>query len=204
MQIISGKGYSSDTAGSRFRISDYGRRIWCGYRKFSQENGQQCLAAALILFSETIFSWEELQCIDHELSALYNAVKFFRSSIEGTSLRLRTDHNLLLFAFKQKADKVSPRQLRQLSFLSQYATQIEYVSVSENYIADAFSRIDVLRFPTLIDFHKRSRAQINDEVIHKLVRNSDMSLKIPKCAFGPGHLAIYCHILTEDIRPFVP
>ncbi|GFX48167.1 hypothetical protein TNCV_4115021 [Trichonephila clavipes] len=48
---------------------------------------------------------------DRELLAPYSAIKYFRHMIEGHILILYTDHKLLTFAFNQKLDKASPRQL---------------------------------------------------------------------------------------------
>ncbi|GBL88486.1 Retrovirus-related Pol polyprotein from transposon 297 [Araneus ventricosus] len=54
---------------------------------------------------------------DRELLAAYMAIKYFRLMVEGRSFILFTDHKPLTFAFRQKEDKCSPRQLRQLDLI---------------------------------------------------------------------------------------
>lgn len=47
---------------------------------------------------------------DRELLAIYTAVKYFRYLLEARTFSIFTDHKPLIFAFKQKLDKASPRQ----------------------------------------------------------------------------------------------
>lgn len=49
---------------------------------------------------------------DRELLAVYAAIKFFRHLLEAKEFSIFTDHKPLIFAFKQKPDKASPRQAR--------------------------------------------------------------------------------------------
>jgi len=54
---------------------------------------------------------------DGELQAVYSSLKFFRSMVEGRKLIIKTDHKPLTYAFLQKSDKASPRQIRQLDLI---------------------------------------------------------------------------------------
>ncbi|GFS70785.1 pro-Pol polyprotein [Nephila pilipes] len=54
----------------------------------------------------------------------------------------------LIFAFKQKPEKCSPRQLSHLDHISQFSTDIRHVNGKDNIIADAFSRIEIDAIPT--------------------------------------------------------
>ncbi|TDG38405.1 hypothetical protein AWZ03_015173, partial [Drosophila navojoa] len=49
---------------------------------------------------------------DRELLAIYLSIKHFRYMLEGRIFDVRTDHKPLVFAFTQKPEKASPRQLR--------------------------------------------------------------------------------------------
>lgn len=65
---------------------------------------------------------------DRELIAIYHAIKFFRLWIEGNAdIEIRTDHKPLTYAFAQKSDKASPRQLHQLNLIGQFTTKISYI-----------------------------------------------------------------------------
>lgn len=65
---------------------------------------------------------------DRELTAIFEAVKYFRYFLEGRDCKIVTDHKPLIYAFMQRSEKASPRQQRQLSFISQFTTRIEYLS----------------------------------------------------------------------------
>ncbi|XP_035222010.1 uncharacterized protein LOC118194908 [Stegodyphus dumicola] len=56
---------------------------------------------------------------DRELLGIYLSVKQFKYMLEGRDFQIFTDHKPLIFAFKQKNDKASPRQLRQLQMKKQ-------------------------------------------------------------------------------------
>lgn len=49
---------------------------------------------------------------NRELLAIYRGLEFFRHMLEGRNFVIKTDHKPLTYAFSQKAEKVSPRQLR--------------------------------------------------------------------------------------------
>lgn len=54
---------------------------------------------------------------DKELLAIYAAIRYFRHFLEGRRFVIKTDHKPLVYAFRQKPEKASPRQLRQLDFI---------------------------------------------------------------------------------------
>ena len=64
---------------------------------------------------------------DRELLSAYAAVKKFRHLVEGRRFILFTDHKPLTYAFHQRMDKASPRQVRQLDFISQFTTDIRHI-----------------------------------------------------------------------------
>ena len=81
---------------------------------------------------------------DRELLGIYLAVKHFRYMLEGRQFLIRTDHKPLVYAFQQKLDKASPRQIRQLDFIAQFSTNIEHISGKDNVVADPLSRIEAV------------------------------------------------------------
>lgn len=82
---------------------------------------------------------------DRELTAIYESIKYFKHFLEGRDFHILTDQKPLIHAFKQRADKASPRQCRQLSYISQFTTSIRHITGSENTVADALSRVDLIR-----------------------------------------------------------
>lgn len=52
---------------------------------------------------------------DRELTAAYQAIKYFRPLIEGRNIILRTDHKPPTFAFQQKSNKATPPSMETIS-----------------------------------------------------------------------------------------
>ncbi|GFU32796.1 transposon Tf2-11 polyprotein, partial [Nephila pilipes] len=101
---------------------------------------------------------------DRELYALYASIKKFHHIHEGRNFSIYTDQKPLIFAFKQKPEKCSPRQLRHLDYISQFSIDIRHVNGKDNIIADTFSRIaiDVITTHSKLDYKTISQEQVND------------------------------------------
>ena len=78
------------------------------------------------------------------LLAVYEAVQHFRHILEGYAFKIYTDYKPLIHAFTLEKEKLPPIQLNQLSFISQYSTDIEYIKGAENIVADALSRVEAV------------------------------------------------------------
>lgn len=107
---------------------------------------------------------------DRELLGAYKALKYFQHMLEGQSFCLFTDHKPLQFAFQQKLEKASPRQIRYLDFLSQFTTDIRYLPGKDNIVADALSRVEAIHVEHLIDYSKLAENQRNDEELKQLLK----------------------------------
>lgn len=141
---------------------------------------------------------------DREFLAIYQSVKYLKYSIDGQNCIIYTDHKPITFAFRQKPDKASPRQLRQLrhlDFIGQFTTDIRHVSSSENIIADAFSRIETIA--SKIDLELIASSQQNDIELEQILSNPSSTFKIAKIAFPNSNLNMICDISTDYVRPFI-
>lgn len=140
---------------------------------------------------------------DRELLAAVASVKYFRHMLEAREFILYTDHKPLTYAFFQKSEKCSPRQARQLDFLSQFTTDIRHVTGSENIPADVMSRIASITVPNIINYTEIAEAQETDpELATLLTSPTSMQLikvKLPECDFE-----ITCDVSTGVARPYVP
>lgn len=136
---------------------------------------------------------------DRELLAAYLAVKKFRYLLEGRTFTLYTDHKPLMYAFRQKPDKASPRQFRHLYFIGQYTTDIRHISGTDNVPADAFSRVEVVH---AIDYKALADEQTNDEDLRKA--KDANTLDIRKSNIPGVEDSIYCDFSTGKARVFVP
>ncbi|GFS60772.1 uncharacterized protein TNCV_2001711 [Trichonephila clavipes] len=71
----------------------------------------------LAFFSRKLTSSEKsYSAYDRELLAIYSAIRHFRYMLEARDFTVFTDHKPLTYAFRQKSDKCSPRQIRQAGF----------------------------------------------------------------------------------------
>ncbi|GFX62772.1 retrovirus-related Pol polyprotein from transposon 17.6 [Trichonephila clavipes] len=106
----------------------------------------------LAFFSRKLTSSEKsYSAYDRELLAIYSAIRHFRYMLEARDFTVFTDHKPLTYAFRQKSDKCSPRQIRQLDFISQFTTNIVHIPGSDNIAADVLSRVSAITFPSQID-----------------------------------------------------
>ena len=101
---------------------------------------------------------------DREVLAMYLAIKHFRHFIEGREFHVWTDHKPLTFSIATNSNCYSPRQARQLDFISQFTTNIRHVKGSNNPVGDTLSRVDInaLQQPNGIDFTAMAVAQQTD------------------------------------------
>lgn len=139
---------------------------------------------------------------DRELLAVYQGIKYFKPNLEARKFIICTDHKPLIYAFHQKSDKASPRQIRQLDFISQFTTDIIHVKGSDNTVADALSRINAISMPSLLTSESIFEEQQKDEELQHIL-NSANSAKLQKLTL-PDNIIIYCDTTTGIVRPYIP
>ena len=128
-------------------------------------------------------SQRKYSAYDCELTAIYEAVKYFSFLVEGRDFKILTYHKPLIYAFMQKSEKASPRQTRQLSLIAQYTTQIEYIKGTENTVADSLSRVESIRLPVEINLNELAEKQEADEQLKDIRESSDYPLTLKR--MGP-------------------
>lgn len=142
---------------------------------------------------------------DRELLAIYSTIKFFRYMLEGNHFTIYTDHKPLIYAFKQKPEKASPRQLRHLDFISQFSTDIRYIEGKRNIVADALSRIETISMPDSMNYEELSKEQLSDNELKFLLNNPQKhSLKLVAITLPDSNISIYCDTSTKQARPYIP
>ncbi|GFW81029.1 retrovirus-related Pol polyprotein from transposon 17.6 [Trichonephila clavipes] len=124
----------------------------------------------LAFFSRKLTSSEKsYSAYDREHLAIYSAIRHFRYMLEARDFTVFTDHKPLTYAFRQKSDKCSPRQIRQLDFISQFTTNIVHIPGSDNIAADVLSRVSAITFPSQIDYDCIAETQQTDQELHTLI-----------------------------------
>ncbi|GFS54678.1 integrase catalytic domain-containing protein [Trichonephila clavipes] len=136
---------------------------------------------------------------DRELLGIYLSLKHFKHLLEGNDFTFYTDHKHLTFAFQQKNEKASPRQLRQLQYISKFLTNIQHVQGNDNVVADALSKIESV---STIDYDAIAEKQQHDKELQKLIQGSS-SLQF-KPSTLPSGKTIWCDISILKIRPYIP
>lgn len=140
---------------------------------------------------------------DRELLAIYMAVKHFRRLIEGNDVIVFTDHKPLTHALTRlPSNNDTPRRERQLHFISQFCTAIEYVHGKDNNVADALSRIEEIQCPTYIDYDKLAVDQDKDDELKSLKLQTN--LKFTNIALPGLSRPITCEMSTGTPRPYLP
>lgn len=136
---------------------------------------------------------------DRELLGIYLSVKHFKHLLEGNDFTIYTDHKPLTFAFQQKNEKASPRQLRHLQYISEFSTNIQHIQGKDNVVADALSRIESI---STIDYDAVAEKQVHDKELQQLMQES------PSLQFKPSTLpsgkTLWCDTSTSNIRPYIP
>ncbi|GFX22285.1 hypothetical protein TNCV_2951261 [Trichonephila clavipes] len=104
---------------------------------------------------------------------------------------------------RKKSDKCSPRQIRQLDFISQFTTNIVHIPGSDNIAADVLSRVSAITFPSQIDYDCIAETQQTDQELHTLIA-SGTSLELKKVTFPNSSTEIMCDLSTGTARPYIP
>ena len=154
--------------------------------------------------SETRFS-----AFDRKLLAAYLAIKHFRHFVEGRSFHILTDHKPLTYALQKNSDRLSPRQIRHLDYISQFTSDICHIQGSRNAAADALSRIQLetnalLNSFHLTDFSVIAAAQHNDPELRNWKSQPFPSLQLSAVPLPGTPKPLICDIATGTSRPFVP
>jgi hypothetical protein len=78
---------------------------------------------------------------------MYEVVSYFHHMLEARHFTILTNHVPPTFTFKQKKDKISPRQFNHLDLISQFMKDIRNISGQDSIVADALSRIEIITAP---------------------------------------------------------
>ena len=140
---------------------------------------------------------------DRELTAIYEAIKYFSYILEGRDFKILTDHKPLTYAFSQRPEKASPRQVRQLSYIAEFTTKIEHVCGKDNVVAVCLSRIDSLSLTTSLNLKTLDRLQKEDEQLQNLLKENNTSLDLKLVPFDSTH-SIVCDTSGNVVRPYIP
>ncbi|BHF70280.1 hypothetical protein SprV_0301333000 [Sparganum proliferum] len=168
---------------------------------------QQHLAGSiqpLAFFSKKLLPAEtRYSTFGRELLAIYLAVKHFRHFLEGQEFTIFTDHKPLTFAIHSRSDKLSPREICHLDYISQFTSDIRHIDGSRNEVADALSRPSIahLQLSPGIDLAEMAAEQRR---VGSPCDEDVSGLQLQELPLTTGNGTILCDISTPSHRPFVP
>lgn len=136
---------------------------------------------------------------DRELLAIYEGIRHFRDQIEGRNFTVLTDHKPLTFAITQSAKTASPRRIRQLNFISQFTTDLQYCHGDTNTVADTLSRIETIDITAGAEV--LANMQEHDEEL-RAMRKTHPNIK--DIAIPNQPYTLTCDTKTGQNRPFIP
>jgi len=149
-------------------------------------------------FSKRLSSTQRIySAFDRELLASYLSVLHFKHMIEGKEVHLFTDHKPLVSAFYSQNPAKSDRQQRHLSLIAEYVSSVEFISGSDNIVADAFSRsVSAIE----IDFPDLSNIADTQKLDNE-IKDYEDRLKSYNIA---DNKTLLCDTSTMFPRPFLP
>jgi transposase InsO family protein len=112
-----------------------------------------------------------------------------------------TDHKHITYAFQQKRDKCSPKQLNHLDFIAQFTTDICHIFGQDNVVADALSHVESVSAPP--SYNAVATSQDSDDEL-KTFQQSNTSLRLEKLPIPGTTVSIYCDTSARRPRPYIP
>ena len=158
----------------------------------------------LAFFSRQLTPRErKYSAFDRELLGLFLAIRHFRVLLEGRKFTAFVDHKPLTFSMSKVAEPWSARQQRQLSYISEYTTDIQHIAGKANVVADCLSRVVVGTVQLGLDYTRMSADQASDHTVQAL-KLSDTGLRLEDVAVGDSGIKLLCDLSTGQPRPLVP
>ena len=139
-----------------------------------------------------------------ELLAIYLAIRHFSYLLQGRHFTIFTDHKPLCYAFTTSLDRHSPREARQLDYISQFSTDIQYIKGDANVVADSLSRRDLNHLLKPIDVSLETIARLQQDDTELLTCRERSSLQLRDIPIPLSDTTIVCDVSTGVHRPFVP
>ncbi|CAH8613718.1 unnamed protein product [Schistosoma haematobium] len=147
---------------------------------------------------------ERYSTFGRELLAMYLAVKHFNFLLQGRDFIIMTDRKPLCHSFSTSYDKHSPREARQLDYISQFTTDIRFIKGHSNIVADALSRRDINTMVLNHDISLETLAKLQADDAELKVCKEKSSLDLKPVPIPLSDEFIMCDTSTGNNRPFVP
>ena len=135
------------------------------------------------------------------------AINHFYYFLEGCSFTAYTDHKLLTFAISGSGDSWSPRQSRQLSFITEFTTNIQHIIGKQNVVAHTLSRGPISEIGTTLtsslDFTNMAILQDNDSDI-QAYHTAITRLRLQDITVPGSNRTLLCDASMHSSRLIIP
>ena len=167
---------------------------------------------ALAYFSKALNDTQRRYSVfDLELLAVHSAVKHFEHMLLDRSFTIVTDHLSLVHAFQKPSPSHSPRQSRQLSYLTEFNCTFEHIASQKNCTADCLSRLVINIFAqdslsiTLQDLSKeQQRCMATNPDLFGFPNDSTVNLQWADLEHGPENCKVLVDVARNQQRIFIP
>jgi len=152
----------------------------------------------LCFFSRKLSDAErKFSTFDRELLAVFSAMKKWKPIVDGCRVTVFSDHKPLVGAFKNTRERLSDKQQRQLSFLSELVVDIVHIAGKDNVVADTLSRpvVNTLSMDKPIDLIAIAKSQALQPQEYSEFKGFDI---------GVPNLTLFCETSQPNPRPVVP
>ena len=122
--------------------------------------------------------------------------------MRSTVTSLFVDHKPLTFCMSKVAKPWSARQQHQLSYISEYTTDIQHIAGKANVVADCLSRAVIGAVQLGLDYLRMGADQASDHGVQTL-KASVTGLRLEEVTVGDSGAKLWCDISTGQARPLV-
>jgi len=158
-------------------------------------------SSPLCFFSRRLSDTEQRYAtFDRELLAVYCSVKKWKNFIAGCIYTVCTDHKPLIGAIGSGKRRDSDRQQRQISFITEYVSDVIHIAGKANIVADTLSRTEAAG----VSVTTPDNIPIDLITIAKNQKDSDKNLPNSKMFNLENNINISCDVSNANPRPVVP
>ena len=146
-----------------------------------------------------------------ELYAVYAAIGHFRHRVEGREFQVWSDHMPLVHALQAEtvSDKHLPREIRHMTFVSEFTHDVHHIPGQDNGMADCLSRIETIQLDCLPDTPGLSKtdlalAQSRDDQLRSLQASGSSALKFRQVETSTDQPPLIVETSTGRDRLYMP
>ena len=143
-----------------------------------------------------------------ELLATSEAVKHFKPLISCRKFHILTDNNSLKRALQNPKPRYSDREMRQLSIITEFTSDIRHVPGALNTVADPLSRVTINSITDLtnpVPVTEIAELQKTDPEIQALKEKNTTSMTLAEVKIPNSNETVLCEVFpSKRPRPIIP